>query len=132
MARRSTSERFGAERCTRNGPKKTAPPFLTSTDPILRGLDPVRVVLVEGVAATDTGPLDVELLGEDCDLGETEQVGAGLYERRVIDVPGEDRMEVGERLEALDDVLASGLPLDDDVVGGVRLEDVVLAHLELA
>ena len=90
---------------------------------IVGDLDPVGVVLVERIGATDPRPLEAELLGEQLRTVVADQRLHRLRETGVIGPRLEWGGQVGEGLDPVDDV-GVALPLDDRRVGAICVEHV--------
>ena len=89
---------------------------------VVGGADPVRMVLVHRVHAAVVRTLQVQLLGEEHRIG-AEDVACQVEEARIVGPLVERGTEMGERLDAVDDV-AVALPLDHRLTRHVGIEHV--------
>ena len=89
---------------------------------VVRGADPVRMVLVHRVHAAVMRTFEVQLLGEEHRLG-VEDVARQVEEAGIVGPVVERGTEVRERLDAVDDV-GVALPLDHRLARHVGIEDV--------
>ncbi len=89
-----------------------------------RHLAPIGGVLVQDVGAALARPLQVQLFGERDDVGLAHQV-LGRIDQTIVQGPGlQRRTEVGEELDALQQIRGERLPFHDGVQLALHLEHV--------